>query len=346
VPTEPTAWWNFPRTPSGIRMFIEAGVERGLTVEQCLLRTGLAEDDLDAPDRTVEAHQELTVARNLIAGLGDVPGLGTAAGLHYNLGRAGILGFAIISSPTVRAAATVGLRYAGLSSAFTHPTYEEDEDEGRIVFDDREVPADVRSIFVERDLSAVAQLVPLMLGGQLRMSHARLDLHLDEARVEEFTRLLPTNAVRAAGRTAIILARDSLDLPLPAADQHTAELCARQCAELLERRRTRRGTAGAVRSMLVRNPADMPSMDEVAEELRVDTRTLHRHLTGEGTSYRQLEAEVREGLAVELLSRTGLTVEEVARRLGYSEVASFSRAFKRWTGRPPSELRRADRAGQ
>jgi AraC-like DNA-binding protein len=134
-----------------------------------------------------------------------------------------------------------------------------------------------------------------------------------------------------------VLPRDLLDLPLPTADPHTARLFEQQCAEILDHRQVRRGTSGVVRGILLRRPAEMASMEETAAELHLDTRTLHRRLTAEGTSFRALEAEVREGLAIELLSRAGLSVGEVARRLGYSEVAAFSRAFKRWTGHPPSE---------
>jgi AraC-like DNA-binding protein len=81
-------------------------------------------------------------------------------------------------------------------------------------------------------------------------------------------------------------------------------------------------------------------MQTVAQELHVDPRTLRRHLETEGTSFRGLVTEVRVTLALELLSNTGLTVDEVATRLGYSETASFSHAFKRWRGVPPSQCRR------
>ena len=81
----------------------------------------------------------------------------------------------------------------------------------------------------------------------------------------------------------------------------------------------------------------MPSMGQVARELAVAERTLHRQLAAEHTSFRALVDEVRETLAVELLGNN-LTVEEVARRLGYSETAAFTHAFKRWRGHPPSRL--------
>ena len=58
-----------------------------------------------------------------------------------------------------------------------------------------------------------------------------------------------------------------------------------------------------------------------------------RHLAAEGTTFRLLVDEVRGALAEEMLSHR-MSVAEVAERLGYAEVASFSHAFKRWKGPP------------
>jgi AraC-like DNA-binding protein len=82
-------------------------------------------------------------------------------------------------------------------------------------------------------------------------------------------------------------------------------------------------------------------MARVAAELAIDERTLRRHLSAEGTSFRALADEVREALAHELLTTAGLTVEETAQRLGFHDAAGFSRAFRRWTGTTPGSLRAA-----
>lgn len=66
---------------------------------------------------------------------------------------------------------------------------------------------------------------------------------------------------------------------------------------------------------------------------------LHRRLEREGSTFRSIQAHIRESLALELLSSTTLTIEQVAYRLGYSETAAFSRVFKRWTRFSPSRLR-------
>jgi AraC-like DNA-binding protein len=232
------------------------------------------------------------------------------------------------------------MRYAALASPFTRLSLEEDRSEARVVFDDSEIPEDVRDFLVERDLAASLLITPLMLGDP-KQEGTRLELHFDRVRGQPLADLVAGARVRFEMHdNAIVFPRRLLNRPLASPDRQTAELCERQCQDLLERRQRRHGTAAQVRSRLLRNPADAPSMQAVAEELHIDPRTLRRHLETEGTSFRALITEVRETLALELLSSTGLTVDEVATRLGYSETASFTHAFKRWRGAPPSHFRR------
>jgi AraC-like DNA-binding protein len=115
-----------------------------------------------------------------------------------------------------------------------------------------------------------------------------------------------------------------------------------QCRALLEQRTRRTGTAGAVRDLLLATPATMPDIAAAAAALALSERTLRRRLLEEGTSFRALVEEVREALAEELLA-TGLPVEQVARRLGYAETASFTHAFTRWKGSSPRAWSRARR---
>jgi AraC-like DNA-binding protein len=83
-----------------------------------------------------------------------------------------------------------------------------------------------------------------------------------------------------------------------------------------------------------------PSMQAVADELHLDPRTLRRKLTDEGTSFREVVAEVRRTRAEELLTGSA-PVELIAQQLGYAETASFTHAFTRWTGLSPSRFRQA-----
>jgi AraC-like DNA-binding protein len=91
-----------------------------------------------------------------------------------------------------------------------------------------------------------------------------------------------------------------------------------------------------VRTKLFRDSGLFPTLPDVAAELDMHPRTLRRRLSDEGTSFRALRNEARSTVAVDLLCNVGLTVEQVSRRPGYTDTSTFTHAFKRWHGTPPS----------
>ena len=78
----------------------------------------------------------------------------------------------------------------------------------------------------------------------------------------------------------------------------------------------------------------------IAEELHMSTRNLNRRLNAENTSFKTLLLEIRTELASQYINDVSLTLTEISFMLGFSEISSFSRAYKRWTGQSPSEARR------
>jgi AraC-like DNA-binding protein len=88
-------------------------------------------------------------------------------------------------------------------------------------------------------------------------------------------------------------------------------------------------------------------IDVVARELNLSARTLRRKLEEEGTSFREMLQEQRRRKAEKLLSTRGFHISELAGRLGYSDTAVFSRAFKSWTGLSPKQFsRQTSRTGR
>ncbi len=80
-----------------------------------------------------------------------------------------------------------------------------------------------------------------------------------------------------------------------------------------------------------------PSLQTVAQNLAMSPQTLRRRLREEGSSFQRLLDQLRCDLAIEALYLQHLSVEKASQMLGFSEVRSFSRAFKKWTGMPPTE---------
>src|SRR5690606_33577675 len=100
-------------------------------------------------------------------------------GRRYTLGNAGMLGFATLSTPTMRAAIGTALNYIGLTSTLLRYWLEEAGDEAALVLDGAEIPGDVRQFVVERDLTALfATLFPLIFGPLIQ---GRLELTLSAA---------------------------------------------------------------------------------------------------------------------------------------------------------------------
>jgi AraC-like DNA-binding protein len=95
-----------------------------------------------------------------------------------------------------------------------------------------------------------------------------------------------------------------------------------------------------VRALLRAQPASLSSADAVARAVHMSTRTLHRHLRDEGSSLQNLRDEVRREEAMRQLRRSARPIKQVALSVGFRDEKSFSRAFKQWTGKTPSDYRR------
>jgi AraC-like DNA-binding protein len=118
--------------------------------------------------------------------------------------------------------------------------------------------------------------------------------------------------------TADRLAQRELDARPPAYDFHAA-------------------ASAAVRARLAHRELDAHT---IARALRVSMRTLQRRLDEHGTTFTALVDGVRKDAALDGVRDHTLPLAEVAHRTGFADVATFGRAFKRWTGQPPGEFRR------
>jgi AraC-like DNA-binding protein len=82
-----------------------------------------------------------------------------------------------------------------------------------------------------------------------------------------------------------------------------------------------------------------PTLQDVARELRLSTRTLQRRLTAERAKFQALMEEARRELAQHYLMHSSLELNETAYLLGYEDSNSFFRAFHQWEGTSPGEWR-------
>lgn len=110
--------------------------------------------------------------------------------------------------------------------------------------------------------------------------------------------------------------------------------------QLLARSEQAVSTADRVRGWLdAHSDRTQPTMDEVAHDFGMSSRSLRRHLRLESVRFDELvEAELAER-AKRMLGNPACSVQEVAYDMGFHTPSAFSRAFKRWTGAPPTAFR-------
>ncbi|MEU3269542.1 AraC family transcriptional regulator [Saccharomonospora sp. NPDC006951] len=340
-----TIGWDFPRAATSVALLVEFGEQRGIPEETVLAGTGLDTATIAAPQgpgetpAQVEACQELAVVRNILRCGGEPARLGLAAGRLYHATSYGIWGYAVTSSRTVGEAIALALRYIELTYVFCIPELRTDGDVVHLDCLDAGVPSDVRDFLLARDLAAIVTLMREQIGVPASAGGVRVRLPRP-ADAAAFRDVLGTDPEFDAENTGVSFPLSLLDMPMPQANAHTAAMCEDECRRLVAVRRRRRGVAGKVRDALLSVGGPAKDMDSVAAGLSMTGRTLRRRLAAEGTSFRALLDEVRESMAEELLVARALSVEQVARRLGYGEAAAFIHAFTRWKGIPPREFSR------
>lgn len=168
-------------------------------------------------------------------------------------------------------------------------------------------------------------------GLEVEQVHATTDMEaVLKARVEFGS---PTNWLRFP---AALL--DASLNPVHATDSDVLK----QLARRLSRRNQQLPLSDRARQMIYREMSEgRVSQEHIARELGVSGRTLRRKLAEEGISFQELLDDCRMRFAtLEFRTRRGVSLSEMALRLGYSEHSTFSRAFSRWAGMAPQQYRR------
>lgn len=176
---------------------------------------------------------------------------------------------------------------------------------------------------------AVLRKVPLMSGEPCAIRvHIKNPRERGDEALEEY---LGPNLEMNAPYNMIEFDRELLDTPLqPVRDD------AWKVTEALK------STVDAAGVLVERiSDQDQSKLTAISRNIGLSSRTLQRRLKYCGIDFEDLRDETRRSQALELIASGKYTATEIAYMVGYSDQAHFTRAFKRWTGSPPSRYRAA-----
>lgn len=130
-----------------------------------------------------------------------------------------------------------------------------------------------------------------------------------------------------------------LDVPISQADPQTVTLLTDMAEQQLREADAETSLLGAVKSLLIDQLAAPPKLDDAAHMLNLSPRSLRRKLAESGTTYQGVLDSVRMAIAKRLLRETDTPFAAIAYELGFNNPSDFGRAFKKWSGQPPSIYR-------
>ncbi|KQR74066.1 hypothetical protein ASG35_19890 [Burkholderia sp. Leaf177] len=177
-------------------------------------------------------------------------------------------------------------------------------------------------------------------GSGVAIKPRRVELTRRAANRAMFTRHYDCDIVFDAPQDVIVFDTTTLALPFVT---HNADLLAAVLPQLdagiaeLSKTQTFSDHIEEVIARTMRG--QRPSVDALAREMGISSRTLQRKLALDGVTYQQLLDRVRNRIARRLLGSTDLGAGEIAWFLGFEEVNSFSRAFNQWEGVTPQRWR-------
>ncbi|MEO1041043.1 MAG: AraC family transcriptional regulator ligand-binding domain-containing protein [Pseudomonadota bacterium] len=328
------------RSATSLRFMCETALDMGVDQDACLNGTGLSASELSQRNLRVSLGQEMLATENFVRLSPQKVGLGFAVGERLHLGAFGIWGFAILTSPTLRAAIKTAIDFVNLSFVMADIALTENEDEARLEFDMSGLPTSIRPYVFERHCLVTMTFFRDFLR-ENQLTNFRICSSLaDDTYAQQLSEMLKIDVVVRPNLDALTFPASMLEEPLPKADPVTQHYCINQCKTLVER------VTGLlapwsikVRDLIVENIGADPKIETIAAQLNMTERTLRRRLQDEGVSFRQLYTDTRLTIARELLELAGLTVDTVAWRVGYAEPAAFVRAFSRKFGFTPGSVR-------
>ncbi|MEM9398265.1 MAG: AraC family transcriptional regulator ligand-binding domain-containing protein, partial [Pseudomonadota bacterium] len=271
--------------------------------------------------------------------LTDDPSLGLCLGERLNLSAHAVLGQAFMTCRTLREVIQLFERYYRVVMQDLEPEFIESDEEFGFRFQPMDYGPEGR-FGAECIAAAMRNTLQALLGetiDSIRYEFAYAEPEYGQVYQEKLGQDLKFSRPYAA----ISFPSELLHRELPSSNPALRTLYEAECARLLADLEDALEVRVQTRRLLRKFEGHYPKMPQIAAMINLSSRTYRRRLADENTSYQEILDEVRAEHATQYLKESGMSIAGIAHRLGFSDPSNFRRAYHRWTGRSPGEVRRA-----
>jgi AraC-like DNA-binding protein len=325
------------RVPSGLPRKLE---ELGVSPLVVLRHAGLPMGLFSQP-RILVTTEEFFALYRAIAEVSPDPGIGLRLGTEQRIERYDPIAIAALCTRSFRDALQRLARYKQL----TCPEEIQLIDSGHecaVHFDWLLAQEAEPGLLVDVCFAWIVSIARRGTGSPIRPK--RVELHRPAAHQPIYEAHFECPVKFKAARNILVFRKADMEGPFLTYNPDLLATVAPQLEVELRRQLARSTTSEQVKNLVKRLLAGQrPSIQDVARELHVSSRTLQRRLTEERITFQQLLEDARRELARHYLLHSSLELNETAYLLGYADANSFFRAFHTWEGTTPGQWRAMQR---
>src|SRR5215467_550712 len=328
---------TLPTATGGIARAAHMYASTRLDVDTLAKRAGLTLAQVKNPDIRISVKSQIRLL-NLIANQLQDEFLGFRLAQDFDLRSMGLLYYVPASSRTLGDALQRLARYSAIHNEGVHITCRRGVDLG-MSFEYVGVSRSLDRHQIEFFFTGLVRLCRQLTGRHLLPSRIRL-VHRRAELPSELRAMFGCEIEFGSDVDEVTYPGPAGQLPVASSDPYLNSLLTKYCDEALSRRRAKSSVwqlraENAIAPLL---PHGQARIAEVSQRLGVSPRTLGRRLASEGVTFSTVLDNLRFDLAKRYLQEGDLPISEVAWLLGYRETSAFNHAFKRWTGKSPTQV--------
>lgn len=325
--------------PFVLRIALSYAATNDINIRRLCKGLGFGSEQLQSTEFHVSYRQTASFLRRLRKAVGENHSLGLRLGMIETPVSMGLAGLAMFACPTFGDAVQFAMAHQNNVGGLLNVSFTATD--GLLMFEavPRFHDPELEPTLVEEAFSGMLSIGRVIVGD--RLTPRSIEIRYREPEYASEYSVFGCSVRFGADANRLTLDSKWLSQPLSTYEPINGSMLLQQIAQFLKPMSERNYLVESVTALIRSRLDGSIALDEVAAELAISSRTLRRRLSDSGVKFQELVDRARLAEAMNLLNSSDMPITEISSRVGFQDPSNFRRAFKRWTGQAPNQLRSA-----